>query len=71
MFYKDVVPFAAMVAAECATVGSNTGFKAATARGMSYYVFTLYVCVAAAVVLIPFALIFHRHSVSLCLSLRL
>ncbi|XP_022989272.1 WAT1-related protein At4g15540-like [Cucurbita maxima] len=60
LFYKDVVPFAAMVAAECATVGSNTGFKAATARGMSYYVFTLYVCVAAAVVLIPFALIFHR-----------
>lgn len=60
LFYKDVVPFAAMVAAECATVGSNTGFKAATARGISYYVFTLYVCMVAAAALVPFAVIFHK-----------
>ncbi|KAL4031275.1 hypothetical protein IC575_009551 [Cucumis melo] len=54
-----------MVKAECATVGSNTGFKAATARGLSYYVFTLYVCIVAAAALIPFALFFHKLSCQL------
>ncbi|XP_022150067.1 WAT1-related protein At4g15540-like [Momordica charantia] len=62
--YKDVVPFAGMVAAECATVGSNTGFKAATAAGITYYVFTLYVAVVAAAALLPVALIFRRRSPS-------
>ncbi|KAL0554893.1 hypothetical protein IC582_008823 [Cucumis melo] len=62
LFYKELVPFAAMVAAECATVGSNTGFKAATARGLSYYVFTLYVCIVAAAALIPFAFFFHKSA---------
>ncbi|KAE8651244.1 WAT1-related protein At5g40240-like [Cucumis sativus] len=62
LFYKELVPFAAMVAAMFATVGSNTGFKAATARGLSYYVFTLYVCIVAAAALIPFAFFFHKSA---------
>ncbi|CAH2080012.1 unnamed protein product [Thlaspi arvense] len=59
-FCRDVVPFTAMVAAECVTVGSNTLFKAATLRGLSFYVFVFYNYVIATLVLLPLTLIFGR-----------
>ncbi|XP_024014648.1 WAT1-related protein At5g40230 [Eutrema salsugineum] len=59
-FYRDVVPFIAMVAVECVTVGSNTLFKAATLRGLSFYVFVFYTYVFATLVLLPLSLIFGR-----------
>ncbi|XP_024014553.1 WAT1-related protein At5g40230 isoform X2 [Eutrema salsugineum] len=59
-FNRDVVPFAAMIAVECVTVGSTTLFKAATLRGLSFYVFVLYVYVVATLVLLPLSLIFGR-----------
>ncbi|GKU96967.1 hypothetical protein SLEP1_g10147 [Rubroshorea leprosula] len=39
---SEVLPFAAMVGAECSTVGLNILFKAATLRGMSYNIFNAY-----------------------------
>ncbi|XAR51833.1 hypothetical protein NMG60_11006587 [Bertholletia excelsa] len=51
--YRDVLPFAAMVTMECANVGLNTLFKAATDRGMSYHVFVAYAYGIAAFVLLP------------------
>ncbi|XP_010468810.1 PREDICTED: WAT1-related protein At4g15540-like [Camelina sativa] len=60
-FKRDVVPFAAMVAVECTTVGSSTLFKAATLRGFSFYVFVLYSYVGATLVLLLLSLIFGRY----------
>ncbi|GAB4854796.1 hypothetical protein Ancab_023381, partial [Ancistrocladus abbreviatus] len=50
---KDVLPFTVMVAMECSNVGLNTLFKAATMRGMSYYVFVVYSYAIAAFILLP------------------
>ncbi|CAA7021075.1 unnamed protein product [Microthlaspi erraticum] len=61
-FYRDVVPFAAMVLVECVTVGSNTLFKAATLRGLSFYVFVFYTYVVGTLVLLPLSLIFKRST---------
>ncbi|CAH8380286.1 unnamed protein product [Eruca vesicaria subsp. sativa] len=59
-FCKDVVPFAAMVSVECVMVGSNTLFKAANLRGLSFYVYIFYSYVVATIVLLPLSLIFGR-----------
>ncbi|XP_018513961.1 WAT1-related protein At5g40240 isoform X3 [Brassica rapa] len=59
-FHKDVVPFAAMFAVECSTVGSNTLYKAASLRGLNFYVFIFYSYAASTLVLLPLALIFGR-----------
>lgn len=63
-FCRDVVPFAAMVLVECVTVGSNTLFKAATLRGLSFYVFVFYTYVVGTLVLLPISLIFGRYLIS-------
>lgn len=60
--YKDVLPFTVMVALECTNVGTNTLFKAATDRGMSYYVFVVYSYALASLLLLPSPL-FHRRTV--------
>lgn len=59
-FKGDVVPFAAMVAVECTTVGSSTLYKAATLRGFSFYVFVFYAYAGATLVLLLLSLIFGR-----------
>jgi len=60
-FTRDVVPFAAMFAVECATVGSNTLFKAATLRGLSFYVFVFYSYIVSTLLLLPLSVIFGRY----------
>ncbi|KAA8530263.1 hypothetical protein F0562_004972 [Nyssa sinensis] len=60
--YSEVVPFAAMVMVECSNVGLNTLFKAATLKGMSYYVFIVYSDTIATLLLMPFAFICHRKT---------
>ncbi|RXH89447.1 hypothetical protein DVH24_031804 [Malus domestica] len=62
-FYRDVLPFTAMVTMECVNVGLNTLFKAATLNGMSYHVFVVYSYSIAAFVLIPAPFISHRSRV--------
>ncbi|CAA7055307.1 unnamed protein product [Microthlaspi erraticum] len=57
---RDVVPFSAMIVVEVVTVGSTTLFKAATLRGLSFYVFVLYTYVVATLVLLPLSLFFGR-----------
>ncbi|KAG2325225.1 hypothetical protein Bca52824_007953 [Brassica carinata] len=59
-FSRDVVPFAAMFTAECAIVGSNTLFKAATLRGLSFYVFVFYSYLVSTLILLPLSFIFGR-----------
>ncbi|KAA8548067.1 hypothetical protein F0562_004672 [Nyssa sinensis] len=51
--YRDMLPFTAMVIMECANVGLNTLFKAATMKGMSNHVFVVYAYAVAALVLLP------------------
>ncbi|TQD81395.1 hypothetical protein C1H46_033036 [Malus baccata] len=62
-FYRDVLPFTAMVTMECVNVGLNTLFKAATLNGMSYHVFVVYSYSIAAFVLIPAPFVSHRSRV--------
>ncbi|XP_022561036.1 WAT1-related protein At5g40240-like isoform X2 [Brassica napus] len=59
-FRRDVVPFAAMFAVECATVGSSTLYKAATLRGLNFYVFIFYTYVISTLILFPLSIIFGR-----------
>ncbi|GKV00201.1 hypothetical protein SLEP1_g12934 [Rubroshorea leprosula] len=59
--YREVLPFAAMVAVECCNVGTNILFKVATLKGMSYYVFLAYSY--ANFVLLPFLFIFRSSAV--------
>ncbi|WRX20198.1 EamA domain - like 10 [Theobroma cacao] len=61
--YKDVLPFSAMVTMECANVGLNTLFKAATLKGMSYHVFVVYAYAIAALVLLPAPFFSYRSRV--------
>ncbi|KAI3452396.1 hypothetical protein Pfo_009061 [Paulownia fortunei] len=60
--YREVLPFAAMVVAECTTVGSSTVYKAAVSKGLSYHIFMLYSYAISALVLIPLSYIFHRKT---------
>ncbi|KAK7274457.1 hypothetical protein RIF29_15547 [Crotalaria pallida] len=58
---KEVVPFTAMVAIECTIVGVNVLFKAASEKGLSYYVFIVYsfaISTLALLLLLPF--VFRR-----------
>ena len=57
---KEVVPFTAMAAVELATVGLNTLYKAATLKGLSYFVFMAYTYVLGTLVLVPLPFIFRR-----------
>ncbi|CAH2080014.1 unnamed protein product, partial [Thlaspi arvense] len=59
-FSRDVVPFAAMFTVECTTVGSNTLYKAATLKGLNFYVFVFYSYVVSTVLLLPLSFIFGR-----------
>lgn len=58
--YKDVMPFIAMVAVQASNVGVNILFKAATLKGMSYYIFITYSNVIGALLLLPFCFVFPR-----------
>ncbi|XP_022739955.1 WAT1-related protein At5g40240-like isoform X2 [Durio zibethinus] len=58
--YKDILPFIAMVSVECGNVGVNILFKAATSKGMSYYIFITYSYAIASLVLLPLSFIFYR-----------
>ncbi|XP_015573630.1 WAT1-related protein At5g40240 isoform X2 [Ricinus communis] len=67
--YKNILPFAAMVAAECAAVGVNTIFKAASLKGMNYYVFIFYTTLINTLVLLPILFFFCRTTINPRLSL--
>ncbi|KAK4477400.1 hypothetical protein RD792_016621 [Penstemon davidsonii] len=61
-FYGEILPFAAMVTAECTNVGSNILYKAAVTKGLSYHVFMVYSYAIAALFMIPLAYFIHRHT---------
>jgi len=52
-FQREVLPVTALVIMECANVGLNTLFKAATLKGMSFHVFIVYSYGLAALLLLP------------------
>ncbi|XP_021810119.1 WAT1-related protein At4g15540-like [Prunus avium] len=58
--HQDALPVAAMVTVECTNVGLNVLFKAATSRGLSYYVFIVYSNAIATLVLLLLFFIFRR-----------
>ncbi|XP_057982828.1 WAT1-related protein At3g28050-like [Malania oleifera] len=57
----DVLPLTGMVGMQCITVGLSTLFKAATSRGMSYYVYTVYISAIALLLLLPSPFFSHRN----------
>lgn len=63
-FSRDVLPFAAMFTVECTTVGSTTLYKAASLRGLSFYVFVFYSYLVSTLLLLPLSLIFGRYLIS-------
>lgn len=62
-WYRDMLPFTAMVAMEVTNVGLNTLFKAATLGGMSYHVFVVYAYAIAALILLPSPFFSYRSRV--------
>ncbi|XP_037491582.1 WAT1-related protein At5g40240-like [Jatropha curcas] len=66
--YKDLLPFIAMVSVECTNVGVNTLFKAASSKGMSYYVFIVYSHAISTLVLLPVPFIFYRAAAEIKLA---
>ncbi|KAJ7970881.1 WAT1-related protein [Quillaja saponaria] len=63
--YKDVLPFSALVTAECTIVGLTILFKLASFKGLNYYVFVAYTYVMATIFLLPFAFINFRRATGL------
>ncbi|KAK6267394.1 hypothetical protein QUC31_018231 [Theobroma cacao] len=61
--YNDVLPFTAMVALESANVGLNILFKAATLKGMSYYIFIAYSYAVGTILFLPLSFIFPSRAV--------
>ncbi|KAL3813778.1 hypothetical protein ACJIZ3_015046 [Penstemon smallii] len=59
-FYREILPFAALVTAECTNVGSSILYKAALNKGLSYHVYMVYTYAIAALLMIPLAYFFHR-----------
>ncbi|KAK4603750.1 hypothetical protein RGQ29_012312 [Quercus rubra] len=57
--YENGLPFSAMVTAECTNVGLNILFKASSLKGLSYYVFVLYMYAFSTLVLFPLAFVFR------------
>ena len=59
-YKKEVVSFTAMAVVECINVSLNTLYKAATLKGLSYFVFVTYSYAFGALVLLPFIFIFPK-----------
>ena len=59
--YENGLPFSAMVTAECTNVGLNILFKASSLKGLSYYVFVLYMYAFSTLVLFPLAFVFRGY----------
>ena len=57
---KEIVPFTTMAIAEFAAVGVNTLYKAATLKGLNYFVFIGYTCFIGTLVLVPLPFIIPR-----------
>ncbi|XP_037491574.1 WAT1-related protein At5g40240 isoform X2 [Jatropha curcas] len=64
-FYNELLPVVAMVATLVAGVGLNTLFKAASLKGLSYYVFILYSNIFNTLVLLPVPIFLWRTTVAL------
>ncbi|OMO64473.1 Drug/metabolite transporter [Corchorus olitorius] len=60
--YKEVLPCIAMVAVECSTVVSNILFKAATSKGLTFYIFIAYSSAFATIALIPITFFLIRKA---------
>ncbi|KAM6549895.1 hypothetical protein CsatB_021571 [Cannabis sativa] len=57
---KEVVPFAAMAAAECSMVGLHILYKSATLKGFAFFVFMAYSYSLGTLLLFPLCLFFSR-----------
>ncbi|KAG8637977.1 WAT1-related protein At5g40240 [Manihot esculenta] len=62
-FYKDVLPLAAMLATITAAIGLNTLFKAASLKGMSYFVFLFYSNLINTLLMLPIPFLLCRRTI--------
>nr|GEY27547.1 putative EamA domain, WAT1-related protein [Tanacetum cinerariifolium] len=62
LFYKNVLPFAAMIMIELMLVGGNTLFKSASVECINSYVFTFYVFLLGFIFLLPCLIIHYRRT---------
>ncbi|XVF60362.1 hypothetical protein PTKIN_Ptkin08bG0039100 [Pterospermum kingtungense] len=69
--YKEVLPGAAMVAVEGSNVVLKILFKAASSKGLSYYIFVTYCFALGTLVFLPLVLLFKRKKVPLPLKFPL
>ncbi|XP_012459521.1 WAT1-related protein At5g40240 [Gossypium raimondii] len=69
--YRDVVPITAMVAVECSDVVLSILFKAASLKGMSYFVYIAYCYVLATLVFVPLAFLSNRKKLLIPLEFPL
>ncbi|OMO64503.1 Drug/metabolite transporter [Corchorus olitorius] len=60
--YKEVLPCIAMVAVECSNVVLSILFKAASSKGLSYYIFIAYSYGLATIALIPLTFFLIRKA---------
>ncbi|OMO64501.1 Drug/metabolite transporter [Corchorus olitorius] len=60
--YKEVVPCLGMIAVECSNVVINILFKAASAKGLSFYIFIAYSYGLAAIACIPLTFFLIRKA---------
>ncbi|XVE67976.1 hypothetical protein DITRI_Ditri09bG0031200 [Diplodiscus trichospermus] len=61
-WYREILPGTAMVAVECTNVVLSILFKAASAKGLSYYVFIAYSYAFATIALLPLVFFLLRKS---------
>ncbi|XWS30338.1 hypothetical protein CRYUN_Cryun24cG0108800 [Craigia yunnanensis] len=59
--YKEILPCTAMVAVECSNVVVSILFKAASLKGLSYYIFIAYSHVLGTLVFFPLVFLFNRE----------
>ncbi|XVF60364.1 hypothetical protein PTKIN_Ptkin08bG0039300 [Pterospermum kingtungense] len=61
--YKEVVPCTAMVVVEFSNVVVSILYKAASTKGLSYYVFIAYIYALGTFIFLPLAYLFNRKTV--------
>ncbi|KAE9614356.1 hypothetical protein Lalb_Chr05g0227041 [Lupinus albus] len=64
-FYNDVIPFIVIVATEGILVGINVLYKAASLKGMSYYVLIVYSYSVSTLILFFPMYFVHKRSIGL------
>ncbi|CAL0312742.1 unnamed protein product [Lupinus luteus] len=67
ILYNEVLPFIVIIATEAILVGINVMYKAATLKGLSYYVLIVYsYSISSIILLFPLLYVLKRFAAELC-----